>query len=268
MRQIARWMWIVLAINSALTGCTSVVSSNKQSTATAQAYRIIGLATQMGKSAQATLIAENEQATATAQARTILLKDGQSWPQQLSDPFNGNVYGWTTGDENNPELAQIQWSIEGGKYRWQAQAVSGFVWWVVPEQEAVSDFYLVVTAHQVNHPEAGEYGLIFRQVDENNYYLFEINEQGECALFIYSPNGWEVLIDWASQPAVTPGKENRLAVLAHQDVFDFYINDRFIAEYRDERLPSGKTGLLIGLSNPGDEAKWEFDDFELRAPSR
>ena len=220
----------------------------------------------MGRSARATLIAENEQATATAQAQTVHLREGQSWPQRLSDPFNETKYDWTTGDENDPELAQISWSIEAGKYRWRAQAVSGFVWWVVPEQDPVSDFYLTGTARQVTNPESGEYGLIFRQEDEENYYLFEINEQGEYALFIYSPEGWEVLIDWTYHTTVTPGEENRLAVLAHKDLFDFYINDVLVSEYRDERLPSGKAGLLIGLSNSGDEAEWEFDDFELRAP--
>jgi hypothetical protein len=29
-------------------------------------------------------------------------------------------------------------------------------------------------------------------------------------------------------------------------------------------LAHGQAGLLIGLSNPGDQAAWEFDDFEVR----
>ena len=247
-------------------GCTGNLGNANPQTSTAQAGRIIGLATQMGGYAQATLVAENQQVTATAAARQTLLEEVGQWRLLLSDPFDEDLSGWTTGENEDPELGAMSWFIEQGKYRWQGIANSGFVWWVIPDVESVSDFYLSASARQVNQPEVGEYGLVFRQSSVEDYYFFEISDLGMYALYLHTASGWESLIDWIAHPSISPGKSNQLIVIARGESFNFYINDTFVAEYNDHRLPEGKVGLLVGLSNSGEAATWEFDDFELRIP--
>jgi hypothetical protein len=249
-----------------LVGCTGFTGADRAGTATAQADRAVRLATQIGQSLQVTREAGNQQATATASSRQALLEEAGQWRVLLSDTFDDNRFGWFTGEQADPELATMAWSIVGGKYRWQGKATSGFVWWVTPESEAMTDFSLSASIQQTSQPELGEYGLVFRQTSDEDYYLFEVNGSNQYALYLHSADGWEILIDWTHHPVISTGTPNRLEVVAQGTYFACIINDEFVADYSDERLSQGAVGLLVGLSNPGEEATWEFDDFVLRAP--
>jgi hypothetical protein len=264
--QMKKVLSLSILVTLIVVGCSNVVSSSDISTATAQAEKVIGLATQMGYQALKTLDAGTRLATATVQARQAALSTAKSWPVVLSDTFDRDLDVWSIGEDEDPSLGSVSWAIEGGQYLWHAQAVTGFVWWVIPEGEAVTDFYLSVDASQVSDPDVGEYGVIFRRDDDEQYYLFEISDLGYYALFLYSLNGWETLIDWTDHAAITAGEFNQLAVHATGPLFDLYINGIYVAGYVDERLPSGRVGLLIGLSNAGEEMSWLFDNFELQAP--
>jgi hypothetical protein len=57
---------------------------------------------------------------------------------------------------------------------------------------------------------------------------------------------------------------NRLTVVGEGSKFVFFINEVFVGAVVDERLTEGAIGVAIGLSNPGDKAVFEFDNFELR----
>jgi hypothetical protein len=249
-----------------LGGCSGVAGGENAGTATAQSERAALLATQIGNSLQVTREAGNQQARATVSARQALSEQTVEWDIRIFDTYDTNSFGWMTGAQTNPELASISWSIDGGKYRWQAKANQGFVWWVTPQSDAYTDFYLKVSAQQNSQPSQGEYGLVFRQTSDDDYYLFEVNGSNEYALYLHSAGGWEALIDWTPHPAVLASEPNLLEVYAQGTYFVFNINSTFVADYSDERLSQGAVGLLVGLSNPGEEATWEFDDFELWAP--
>lgn len=249
-----------------LAGCSDTSTGERVGTATAQSERAALLATQIGQSLQVTRDAGNQQAKATAAARQTLSEEVKKWQPLISDEFDDNLFGWVTGEQTNPELASMSWSISEGKYRWQAKANSGFVWWVTPQSDAFTDFDLAVSVEQDSLPDVGEYGLIFRQTSDNDYYLFELNGSGEYALFLNSADNWEALIDWTAHPSISAEGPNQLEVIAQGSYFAFDINDTFVADYSDERLSQGAVGILVGLSNPGDEATWEFDDLELRVP--
>jgi hypothetical protein len=268
MAKTYRWFALILVFVTgwAGSGCGSVVGGGKAATVTAQAARIVNLATQMGRSAQATLVEGKQHATATARAKQNFLFQARTWNPFLTDNFSEVSDLWETGSDEDPELASIEWKIQNGVYRWQANAISPFVWWVAPETGPLGDFYLSVKARQLDNPEVGEYGLVFRQADEESYYLFEISEYGNYALFIHTIDGWETLLDWTQHSAISIGNTNRLAILGSGSDFIFFVNEIAVAEYSDDRLPTGEVGLLIGLSNDGDQATWEFDDFELRVP--
>ena len=59
---------------------------------------------------------------------------------------------------------------------------------------------------------------------------------------------------------------NRLAVVAEGAHFVLFVNDQYVAEVDDDRLSSGMVGVAVDLFDPGDEAVFEFDNFELRVP--
>jgi len=254
---------ILLISLTGISGCSS--PGINSATATAQSRRASAMATHVAVGLQATINAETIQATATAQSLQKALQSARQWPVIISDIFDANLYGWPTGQDSDSALASVTWSIADGKYQWQAEAVDSFVWWGTPDMNNVSDFYLAADARQVSGPGDGEYGLVFRQSGDSDYYVFEINNQGQFAVYLHQSDSWEALVSWIDSPAILPGGTNRLVVLVQGSQFLFYINDQLVTKLDDTRLENGKAGLLIGLTNPKDKGMWEFDNFELKS---
>jgi len=259
------WMACILITASLLSACGQAPTpTGSPAEATAQAQQARRLATQMAQSVQATFEYQEQAATATAEAIQGLLAGKNQWETVLSETFENNLNDWPTGEDQEASLARILWTLDQGRYRWQAQAIQGFVWWAYPEMEQAGDFYLAVDVQQVDGPLSGEAGLIFRLNELDEYYLYEIDAQGNFAVFIRLQDGWETLYDWSESKAILADSPNRLAIVARGSQLFFFINEQLVASLTDERLTSGKAGVLIGLSNEGDRGVWEFDNFELR----
>jgi len=185
----------------------------------------------------------------------------------LSDPFGTNVNGWDTG-EIDDEYGTINQRIVDGKYRWEVTAHQDIWDYGVPTVAAVSDFTLSVEAQRISGSEGSEiagYGVMFRWVDSDNYYLFRIGDDQEFNFFLLENGERSTLIDWTSSSAIRPGEVNRLTVTAAGSHFVLSINDQIVGEADNGRLPSGIVGLVTRLY-AGHESVFEFDNLELRAP--
>jgi hypothetical protein len=51
----------------------------------------------------------------------------------------------------------------------------------------LGDFYLSVEIKQASGPDSADYGVVFREDADANFYYFGINEQGQYALYLYNP---------------------------------------------------------------------------------
>jgi len=114
-------------------------------------------------------------------------------------------------------------------------------------------------------PQSSSYGVVFRQADKD-FYAFEISDAQQFALSLYYQGQWMKLIDWTESSAIRPGEVNRVTVLGEGSHFSLYINDQHVGEAEDGQLSEGEVGLTITLYDAGDEAVFEFDKFEVRAP--
>lgn len=256
---------IVYFAAAGLVSCTSG-SGETRPTQTAQAERAIQQATQIVRSRLSTQEAAERSLSATAQAAREIA--ALQWTPLISDEFDDNRYDWALGEEQDDALANISWSLTGGAYRWDATAVEPFIWWVTPSMDPFADFYVSVEARQLSGPDSGEFGIVFRRSDELGYYLFEVNAKQHYSVsrYDYPSETWTILMDWSPSSALRSGWANSLAVVGQADKFFFFINSERVAEIQDDAIPTGAAGLVVGLSNPGDEAAWEFDRFELRTP--
>jgi len=106
---------------------------------------------------------------------------------------------------------------------------------------------------------------LFRQVDED-FYAFEMSDAQKFSFSLYYQGQWTTLIGWTESSAIRPGEVNRMTVLGEGAHFSLYINDQYVGEAEDGQLSKGEAGLTITLYNAGDEAVFEFDNFEVRAP--
>jgi len=264
-----RWLTFVIFIIGAgfLAACEGgVANSINPSTATAVAYRIYTRSTDIAWEHN-TSDPLGPQATATAQARLVDLADAMQWTLTLSDTFDlvETVNEWPIG-ESEDDLAYGDWTIQLGKYHWDVSAYDGLVWWSRPAMDEQTDFYFAVDVQQVIGPANSQIGIVFRQPSDEEYYFFNIRQTGEYALHIRTSAGWETLISDTPSSAIRPAMVNRLAVIALDARFTFFINGLYVADFDDNAYRAGDVGLAIGLEQNGDSAVFEFDNFELRLP--
>ena len=87
-------------------------------------------------------------------------------------------------------------------------------------------------------------GLIFGYQDENNYYLFSIDNDGWYTLEAIENGQWETLISWTEGTGIS-GRDDTIRVEFGSGEMVFYVNDVEQDRYRDNRFRSGDVGMLV-----------------------
>jgi serine/threonine-protein kinase len=187
------------------------------------------------------------------------------WPLVLFDDFSANVNDWPE-EASEDEYSIARLAVVDGKYRVEEIAQQGFTHRFTPDPVSLADFTVAAEAQMVSGPENGAYGIVFREDDDGNYYYFSISETGAYAFLLRYAGEWITLVDWTDTHVIRPGGVNRLEVRAQGSHFVFLVNDHIVAEADDDALTEGSLGLSIELYDAGDEAVFEFDNFEVRAP--
>ncbi|MCP4544374.1 MAG: serine/threonine protein kinase [Chloroflexi bacterium] len=215
--------------------------------------------------AQAT-VPPQDPATATVQA---CIHDSPlaptDWPIIFCDTFNSNENDWYTG-EYDGDLISGEKLITDGKYRWDATVNEDAIWWSIPDVTLDNDFYLTVKARRISGVENGQYGLIFRKSDKDNYAIFKLQDDSSFKFSLRHEGEWDTVIDWTETSAARPNKVNRVTVIAQGASYTFYVNDQYVGEAQDDRLSQGQAGMVIELVEAKDTAIFEFDNLEMRAP--
>lgn len=187
------------------------------------------------------------------------------WSSILADNFDSNANDWNTGENNSDYLTGTQ-RVADGKYHWEATAKQGVFWSGTPKLKEMSDFYFTAQARQVSGPKTAAYGVLFRWLDDNNFYYFRIADDGTYSFYSQIKNEWKTLIDAKSSAAIRPGEANQITVEAVGSRFVFYINGQQVDDSNDQALERGVVGLGIELNDKGDEGVFEFDNVEVRTP--
>jgi serine/threonine protein kinase len=199
-----------------------------------------------------------------------LLDNARNWPVVMVDYFTDNQNEWTDGTDDN-DFCTLIWSIADGSYVWEATAKQGFVWYVYPSGAESADFYLAAEMEHIKGPSTAQQGFIFRhngeiEADLSQYYLYLINAQGEFSVYLYDGGAWTELAPWQQTSALTYDYPNLMEVVAQGSLLSFYINGQQVAEINDTTLTKGKVGLAVSLNQNGDQAVWDFANFQLRSP--
>lgn len=264
-------IFLSLLLLTFLSACNRVSAEPGPTTLTAQAERSIQQATRIALPLQETQETQRQALTATAQVQATtdaqavqdILSQARQWPQVFYDSFDEDRGLWTVGKQTG-EYGDSEWNIANGVYNWTASAKQSMSWWSNPDMSNLNDFYLSATGRQTTQTSSAYWGLIFQQSDLGQY-LVQVNEQQQYAVYIQYLDSWENLIPLTSSEAIQVSAPNRLTIVGQQAHYWLWINDQFITDFRDDRLPGGTTGFLIGISEPGEEATWAFDEIEAKA---
>ncbi len=110
-------------------------------------------------------------------------------------------------------------------------------------------------------------GIICRQQDEDNYYLFAVSADG-FYLILKSEEGITVpIVGPESNPLIQEGKaDNYLQVRCRDDRLTLWINETLVVSRVDDAFDSGGVALYADAVEPGEIATVAFDEFKLSSP--
>ena len=212
-----------------------------------------------------TATAEILQVTDTAAAvQGTATQAASTWRVVMTDPFDSNKNKWLN-EASDDEFANVNYQVVDGVYRWNVTTHKSFIGWVRAGKKTYSDFSVSVDVRQVSGAENADYGLVFREDTDGNFYYFAIKNSGQYSLYEYVGQ-WNTLIDWTDSDLIKAGESNRITVIAQGAEFTFFLNDQYLTSISDEHISKGSIALAIEMAQENDEAVFEFDNFELRTP--
>jgi hypothetical protein len=190
-------------------------------------------------------------------------------------PFN---YGqtWPTNNSNN-EFAIIERSIKDGEYHWVAEAKQGFFSKAAPEFRIPppKDYYQVSVDVRVSEgPPDVQYGLVFAKTGDEDFWTWEVSEDGTSYLTQQKNGEWQDSVVVVSPVPVRRGQTNTLTLKVSKDSVYFYVNGSFVGSYplpedaTDNFLQGEVIGLCLELSNSGDKATLDFDNIVVSHPEK
>jgi hypothetical protein len=130
--------------------------------------------------------------------------------------------------------------------------------------EQLSNFDIKVTL-KFKDEQDEFHGVIFRRIDEDQYYSFEITPLGKYAVYRKGVNSASSLVGpiYSNSILTGNGQFNKLRVKAIGSVFEFFINDTLVSSLTDSVLPIGEIGLYTCTCNGSDTSSISFYDLTI-----
>ena len=155
--------------------------------------------------------------------------------------------------------------IQNGQMLWEIVSKQGFVYPRLPKMPAVSDFNAAVDMQRVPGSVASYYGITFRYLDANNYYVLIIDDTKQSYSVWAYQNAWRTIVNWTPASAILTDKVNHIGIYARGSGFSFYINNKQVGAANDTGIASGYVGVASWINNPnaGDKFAVMVDNFEL-----
>jgi len=188
-----------------------------------------------------------------------------SWKIKQSDTFESNRKNWLTGPHDD-EYTKTTYTIANGVYQWDVTAHQSSISWLRISATSVENFYFTIDVRQASGTTSADFGAVFREDDNGNYYYFGINNRQQYMFYAYNNGEWDTLIDRTRTDAIKANEFNQITIIAEESHFAFFVNGHFITEFSDERIKSGMLALAIELSVTDKSAVFEFENLELRTP--
>ncbi len=191
-------------------------------------------------------------------ARPILPSDGASAPVAQTDPSNGYRDSFVPGQTGNWLFEQDESASTGIANEQLAITITSpnTIQYVTLGDYTFTDFALEVDVWQRSGPVESSYGVLFRKVDGNQFYRFDITGSGLYIVERRDADGrWTRLVpDWTPTAAINQGLNvaNRLKIIAAGNELTFYVNEMLLTQVTDSTYSGGAIALDAGSFGGGD----------------
>lgn len=175
------------------------------------------------------------------------------------DDFQDSSSGWD-------DAFDAHTTKQYGNNRYQIEIIaSNLVAWGLANRD-VDNFEVEVEAKLEDGAPSNGYGLLFRFLDRENFYRFDISGDGYYLLSKFVKGQWVTLVDWTASPAINQGKAaaNILKVSAFGPQITVSANGQQLASVTDDSLTHGNFGFFAGTFS--DPHIWvSYDNLKLWA---
>jgi len=176
------------------------------------------------------------------------------------DDFSDSFGGWDDAFDTYTRKVY-------GNNRYQIEVnASNLVAWGLANRD-VADFEVEVEARQEDGDVKNSYGLLFRFLDRENFYRFDISGDGFYLLSKFVAGEWITLVDWTESEAINQGNNasNILKVSAFGPEITVYVNGQQLAMVTDDSLSHGNFGFFAGTF--AEPYTWvSFDNLKMWTP--
>jgi len=186
------------------------------------------------------------------------------WPLIACDPFDDARYGWRVAEHVEPNSTMLT-KFGESSYFIMFESSTKISILEVPQLPPVTDFFVSTRAMLNNTLPSTGYGLIFRMVDDDNYFAAVIDDNQQYWVYAFVGGFLRTLLPLTKYPAIRPREMNTVSVKGERWHFTLYINDEIAAEWDDIHFRQGKVGLAVAVDRT-DMGAVIVDDFELRTP--
>lgn len=184
----------------------------------------------------------------------------------LYDTFDNNKNDWNL-EEKEGERVKFKESIKNGKLYFEMTAIQSVILDDTVRSQPIVNLDMSVDGYQESGSPEGDYALVFRKLDKENYYIFGVNQNYQEYFFSVRKDGeWTDLIKFKKSTIVKVDGVNKLRVVASGSKFTFYINGQQIDTYTDSTISEGgQVGVACELYNVDDVGTFSFDNFSIQA---
>ena len=187
-----------------------------------------------------------------------------TWPIVYQDDFEDPESGWEVGETKYVNRAYV-----GGAYEMQVKGKWLIVWNQIPGNPELRDFS-VETDIQVAEG-AGQFGLLFRYVDSDNFYKLTVSTDGHYQLVLQEEGAYYALLDGQvaargkSKTSARRAGSSRLKIVATGDEFSLFLDGDFLGVVRDSSFTRGQVALCAETFDARTLVV-RFSHLKLRAP--
>ena len=182
----------------------------------------------------------------------------ENW-DTFTDDFSNPESGWYTYADNEGRM-----DYNDGKFEIHVD-VTETIFWSTP-YFLFEDVILTVQAEVIQSSGDGDFGLICRYQDENNFYGMEISEDGYACIWKFLNGEYFELTDWVYYDFLLD-LEGPIQMKASciGDNLSLRVMDKMLLQAVDSSFSEGDVGIAAGTySNPGNFVI--FDDFSITVP--
>lgn len=185
-------------------------------------------------------------------------------PVEMTDDFSDPATGWPVQDAGG-----VSYGYDAGVYRFRNTLPGQARLAVFDEVYTYTGTHAEVEAALVDgQPESG-FGLVFRWLENEGFYVFAINGEGAISMWAFEDNSWRELRglnqQWTPSEAVfTDGRANLIGVVADGDHLIGLVNGEIVIDVTDDTFDMGAVGFYVATTQgqvDGVLAEVEFDNF-------